>query len=170
MKCQQCEKPATFHITELAGDLPEELHLCEDHARVYLMQADEPEEMAPSIAGALAQHLKISQTAEELSELDKRYCPVCEITFFEFRNAGRLGCPHDYIFFGEELEPLIHNIHGAASHTGKKPRRGTPGTDGQTELIRLRRELESAVEREEYERASELRDGIKKLEQENEPE
>ena len=169
MKCQQCEKPTTFHITELAGDLPEELHLCEDHARVYLMQADEPEEMTPSIAGALAQHLKISQTAEELSELDKRCCPVCEITFFEFRNAGRLGCPHDYIFFGEELEPLIQNIHGAASHTGKKPRRGTPGTDGQTELIRLRRELESAVEREEYEQASELRDEIKKLEQENEP-
>ena len=168
MKCQQCEKPATFHITELAGDLPEELHLCEDHARVYLMQADEPEEIAPSIAGALAQHLKISQTAEELSELDKRCCPVCEITFFEFRNAGRLGCPHDYVFFGEELEPLIHNIHGAASHTGKKPRRGTPCTDGQTELIRLRRELESAVEREEYERASELRDEIKNLEQDNE--
>jgi protein arginine kinase activator len=35
-------------------------------------------------------------------------------------------------------------------------------------LIRLRRELEASVEREEYERASELRDQIKSLEQENE--
>ena len=33
MKCQQCEKPATFHITELTGGEPQELHLCEDHAR-----------------------------------------------------------------------------------------------------------------------------------------
>ena len=169
MKCQHCEKPATFHITELAGDLPEELHLCEDHARVYLMQADEPDEMAPSIAGALAQHLKITQTAEELSQLDKQQCPVCEITFYDFRHEGRLGCPHDYVFFGEELEPLILNIHGATNHVGKKPRRGKPATDEQTELIRLRRELKSAVELEEYERASELRDQIKNLEEGNKP-
>ena len=169
MKCQHCEKPATFHITELAGDLPEELHLCEDHARIYLMQADEPDEMVPSIAGALAQHLKISQTAEELSQLDKQQCPVCEITFYEFRHAGRLGCPHDYVFFSEELEPLILNIHGASNHVGKTPKRGKPATDDQTELIRLRRELESAVELEEYERASELRDQIKNLEEGNKP-
>ena len=36
MKCQQCDKPATFHITELTGGKPQELHLCEDHARQYL--------------------------------------------------------------------------------------------------------------------------------------
>ena len=42
MKCQHCEKPATFHITELTGDEPSELHFCEEHARVYLTQSDEP--------------------------------------------------------------------------------------------------------------------------------
>jgi protein arginine kinase activator len=168
MKCQQCEKPATFHITELADDVPEELHLCEEHARIYLMQAEEPDELVPSIAGALAQHLKISQTAEELSQLDKRQCPICDITFYDFRNAGRLGCPHDYVCFGDELEPLILSIHGAIVHTGKQPSRGTPVTDKQTELIRMRRELETTVEQENYERASELRDQIKSLEQENE--
>ena len=33
MKCQQCEKPATFHITELTGGQPQELHLCEGCAK-----------------------------------------------------------------------------------------------------------------------------------------
>ena len=33
MKCQKCERPATFHITELTGGKPQELHLCEEHAR-----------------------------------------------------------------------------------------------------------------------------------------
>lgn len=43
MKCQRCEKGATFHITELTGEQPHELHLCEDHAREYLTQSDETE-------------------------------------------------------------------------------------------------------------------------------
>ena len=40
MKCQQCDKQAVFHITELEGGAVRELHLCEDHARVYLNQSE----------------------------------------------------------------------------------------------------------------------------------
>ena len=118
MKCQHCEKPATFHITELTGNTPEELHLCEEHARMNQMQADQPEEPVPTIAGELDQHLKISQTAEALSRLDQESCPVCGITFYDFRHVGRLGCPHDYVHFEQELEPLIVNVHGSTVHVG----------------------------------------------------
>jgi len=166
MKCQQCEKPATFHITELTSDTPQELHLCEDHARAYLQQAEQMDSPAPTLAGMLAQQLKLGQTAKELERLDKRACPVCGITFYEFRQQGRLGCPHDYISFEQELEPLIVNIHGESMHTGKRPRRFAHGTDKRTELIRLRRELKDAVDREEYERASKLRDQIREYERE----
>ena len=166
MKCEHCEKPATFHITELTGDHPQEVHLCEDHARDYLTQSETDEtEGTPTIAGALAQHLKVGQTAEELSRLDQRSCPVCGITFFEFRNQGRLGCPNDYDCFGEELEPLLVNIHGATEHKGKRPKHAPPNDGSARELIRMRRELKEAVEREEYERASELRDKIKAIEE-----
>ena len=163
MKCQRCEKPATFHITELAGDTPDELHLCEDHALLYLTQSEEPEEALNSLAGSLAQQLKIGQTAEDLSRLDQQACPVCGITFYEFRHVGRLGCPHDYVCFEEELEPLIVNIHGATAHTGKQPKTGKDCTDARTELIRLRREMQDAIEQEDYEQASQLRDQIKKI-------
>ena len=129
MKCQYCEKPATFHITELTGDEPSELHFCEEHARVYLTQSDEPQETTSSLAGVLAQQLKVGQTAEDLARLDQRACPMCGVTFYEFRHAGRLGCPHDYVCFREELEPLIMNIHGATEHVGKRPKQGVPGTD-----------------------------------------
>lgn len=165
MKCQHCEKPATFHITELTGPEIEELHLCEDHARIYLQPTDEVSEPAPTLAGVLAKQLKIGQTTEELARLDQRSCPVCGITFYEFRHAGRLGCPHDYVCFEEELESLIVNIHGETAHLGKRPKRGNQGTDEQTELIRLRREMKEAVDQEEYEKASELRDRIRGIEQ-----
>ena len=165
MKCQHCEKPATFHITELTGGEPQELHLCQDHATQYLASNDDSDVTpAPTLAGVLAQQLKVGQTAEELARLDQQACPVCGITFYEFRSQGRLGCPHDYVCFAEELEPLILNIHGESEHKGKRPKHVHGSTDRRTELIRLRREMKDAVDNEDYELASKLRDQIKKVE------
>lgn len=167
VKCQRCEKPATFHITELTEPTgPRELHLCEDCARYYLQHGTLAEPKSGKVQG-LGQHsFKMAQTAEELAQLDQRSCPVCGITFYEFRQMGRLGCPHDYICFGRELEPLLASIHGLTRHQGKVPKRGPMTTEKHTSLIRLRREMRMAVEQEEYERAGQLRDEIRRLEQE----
>ncbi|MFZ5828984.1 MAG: UvrB/UvrC motif-containing protein [Planctomycetota bacterium] len=168
MKCQQCDKPATFHITELTGGKPQELHLCEEHARQYLTQSGGETGSVGSVAAALAQHmmqkLQVGQTAEELAELDQHTCPVCGISFYEFRSQGRLGCPHDYVAFQSQLEPLILNIHGELEHVGKNPQHSAQGSAKRTQLIRLRREMKDAVSEENYERASQLRDEIQRIE------
>jgi protein arginine kinase activator len=167
VKCQKCEKLATFHITELTGGPGGELvelHLCEDHARLYLTQADDTGEGKPTAVEEMVQKLEVGQTAEELSRLDRQSCPVCGITFYEFRSKGRLGCPHDYACFEKELMPLIANIHGETEHVGKTPRRAPMQTENRTRLIRLRREMKEAVAAEKYERATELRDEIKSIE------
>jgi protein arginine kinase activator len=69
------------------------------------------------------------------------------------------------VCFEKELEPLIANIHGETVHKGKKPKHGAAGTQQRTELIRMRREMKDAIEKENYERAKELRDEIKKVEE-----
>jgi protein arginine kinase activator len=168
MKCQQCEKPATFHITELTGGQPQELHLCETCAKTYLTHGDSGSApVAPTLANVLAKQLQIGKAAEELAKLDQRSCPVCGISFYEFRNQGRLGCPHDYVYFERELTPLIANIHGETQHIGKRPRGHEGGTDEQTELIRLRREMDEAKQKEHYERAAKIRDQIRELERQS---
>lgn len=168
MKCQQCDKPATFHITELTGGKPQELHLCEDHAREYLTSSGGEPAPGGSMAAVLAQQMaqQLVATKEELEELDQQACPVCGITFREFRSQGRLGCPHDYACFQPHLDPLILNIHGGTQHAGKSPRRCPQGGATRTQLIQLRREMREAIEAEHYERASELRDEIRRLEEE----
>jgi protein arginine kinase activator len=159
MKCQKCTKAATLHITEVVSeDQFEELHLCEECANKYLY---DPQQKGGAKAGSSAP----AEESEEISALNQRECPLCGIKFVEFRNSGRLGCPHDYQEFREELTSLLENIHGETRHVGKTPRRLPQNKQTQSELIQLRKQLQQAVTREAYEDAARLRDRIRKLEE-----
>ena len=108
-----------------------------------------------------------SAQGEESDEpaLSNRECEVCGIKFVDFRNTGRLGCPHDYQEFREELLPLLENIHGETRHCGKTPRRLPQNKQTQSELIQLRNRLKQAITKEDYEEAARLRDRIRILEE-----
>ena len=46
-------------------------------------------------------------------------CSFCGLTFADFRRTGRLGCPHCYETFGDQLPRLLRRIHGGVKHVGK---------------------------------------------------
>jgi protein arginine kinase activator len=95
-------------------------------------------------------------------------CPDCGITYAEFRNQGRLGCPHDYEVFAEPLAEVLEKVHGATEHLGKLPHRAGADLTEQRQLMQLRRQLQEAVENEKYEEAARLRDLIKNKEPQGE--
>jgi protein arginine kinase activator len=159
MKCQKCTKQATLHITEVVSDEQvEDLHLCEECANKYLYEPNKN-------AGPKGAFGEPAEESDEISALNQRECPHCGIKFVEFRNSGRLGCPHDYQEFREELATLLENIHGETRHCGKTPRRLPQSKQTQSELIQLRKQLQQAVTREAYEEAARLRDRIRQLEE-----
>lgn len=168
MKCQKCTMPATFHITDIERGKPREYHFCDEHARQHLTPAEEPAEASlSSPMGELAKKLAVSPGAgRESATADKQVCPNCNITFLEFRNSGRLGCPHDYEVFRDELMPLLENIHEETRHSGKVPKRAPRNSQQQTTLIQLRNELKRAIAAEDYELAARLRDKIRTIEHE----
>src|SRR5262245_18433395 len=158
MKCQKCPNAATLHITEIVSeDHVEELHLCEVCAHKYLSDP-QPKLTGKSVAAVS------SEDAEEASSNIHRECDLCGIKFVDFRNTGRLGCPHDYEVFREELTPLLENIHGDVKHCGKTPRRHPQSKELLGELMHLRNQLKQAVTKEDYEAAAKLRDQIRQLE------
>lgn len=160
MKCTQkgCTRAATLHITEILGDEQfEELHLCEECAHKYLYEPQQKSSGHKSSA--------IQEDESEEPGVPNRECPVCGLKFAEFRNSGRLGCPHDYQEFREELTQLLENIHGETKHNGKSPRRLPQSKQTQAELVQLRKQLAQAVNREAYEDAAGIRDKIRKLEE-----
>jgi protein arginine kinase activator len=149
MKCQRCSRPATLHITEvLPGDRFDELHLCEECGNKHLHAPDPPK--------AKAEPVKAADPAD-------RKCSQCGLKFVEFRSAGRLGCPHDYDAFRDDLVPLLEGIHGDTTHQGKRPRRQPHAEAARRELAALRGQLGRAVEAEDYEEAARLRDRIRRL-------
>ncbi|MFO1020675.1 MAG: UvrB/UvrC motif-containing protein [Planctomycetales bacterium] len=157
MKCYRCSNPATLHVTEIIQGTAHELHLCEECAQQYLSNP-------VSALAASNPAVEVSADDEQLDELDKLVCPNCGISFKEFRSQGRLGCPHDYIAFQEELLPLLENIHGETQHCGKVPKRAPDDSRKQYELIKLRNDLRVAIAEESYERAAQIRDEIQRLE------
>ena len=78
MKCKHCEKPATFHITELTSGEPEEIHLCEEHAEAYLAPQSETPDVPGSLAGMFAAigHTPNTQLFEGQLDMNDGYIRV----------------------------------------------------------------------------------------------
>jgi protein arginine kinase activator len=121
-----------------------------------------PQSMDQMLAPVL-EALKSGMIKVPSKEPDKK-CPKCGITLAEFRKRGRLGCPHDYEAFAEELGSLLEKIHGSREHRGRGPSRSKKRMTHRQKVEALRRELDEAIRAEQYETAASLRDRLKQLE------
>lgn len=158
--CQSCKQnPATIHLTTIQDKAKQELHVCEACAAAQGL-AGGP--VLPDLPSMLASLVKAPKGPSGPAPR----CPTCGISFAEFREKGRLGCPNDYEFFAEHLDPLLEKIHGSSQHQGRLPA-GMPAAEaGRGEaLLRLRSELQRAIKAEQYEGAAQLRDEIRRLEE-----
>ncbi|MGR3318878.1 MAG: UvrB/UvrC motif-containing protein [Candidatus Anammoxibacter sp.] len=158
MKCESCNKKhANVHITEIHGEKKKERHLCEECAQNVSSSFTK----MPSPSDILTN--LISQVAPEIGEMSKIVCPVCNISYLEFRSQGRLGCPMDYTAFEKGLIPLLEKMHGSSHHIGKAPPAAGKEVIKKNKLIQLQKDLNNAVENENYENAATIRDEIHTL-------
>jgi len=156
VKCQQCSKAATVHLTDIVNGKKKESHLCGDCAEQQQILKHQELNLSAILQSVIGQH--VSPSTDELARLT---CPLCGIKYMEFKAEGRLGCPQDYKVFQHALEPLLLRIHRSKRHVGKIPPNSVQSAAHQSELMDLRQKLRRAVDAEAYEEAARLRDQIR---------
>jgi protein arginine kinase activator len=164
MVCQICNKnPATVHFTEIQDNRSSELHVCQTCAQ--------EKGLAPpsglqkfSFSQLLAGMVDEMATGEE-EKVGPVQCPRCGLHYTSFKETGRLGCPACYATFQAKLRPLLRRIHGSTRHTGKHPATESESVARTRQVQRLQDELQRAIDKEDFERAAELRDLIRTADQ-----
>ena len=175
MLCEKCgKKEATFYYHENVNGNEKSLHLCADCAAEtekkggfgqsgawdgldFLlgdnMLADPFKSMNSILAGFLG-------GSKQLSE---KRCPDCNLSFKELASSGMAGCPSCYETFGKELEGTVHKLHGRTIHNGRVPARFRAKMEMKNRIEALEEEQKEAVRTENYERAAQIRDELRKL-------
>lgn len=151
MLCDNChQRESSIHVTQVVEGTARELHLCEECAEASGLNVKNVMSIPDMLFG--------TGGGEEGAAFLRKVCPHCHLRGSDFRKAGRLGCPRCYEAFVDDLNPMLSAMHKGAQHKGKIPRQNRKTLAAKSRLQGLRRELEAAVKREDYEKAACLRD------------
>ncbi len=159
MLCEKCKKnSATIFYQQIVNGEKQEFHLCEECA-AKMQSTVSFDSMFKGFLDSFINMGNIGYTTQSAFS-----CPSCKMSFEEFRQTGRVGCSDCYTAFKNQFAPVLKNIQGSIRHTGKIPKKAGAELSARREIENLRKELKAAIEKEEYEKAAELRDRIKNLE------
>jgi protein arginine kinase activator len=158
MKCDLCDKDAVVHLTQVVNGEMKEVHLCEEHAKEQGIDINSPISITDILMG-------LGDAKQGIEHELSPSCPRCGMAREEFRKSGRLGCSDCYKTFMAELAAAIKAMHHSTQHVGKIPAREGVQTRIKSQIARLQKEQESAVIREDYEKAAQLRDQINEARQ-----
>lgn len=177
MLCGICKtREAKIFYTEIINGEKNEQYLCEEcaakntHFRIRTPFSDQELSLGGLLSGLLEETVERQRSEPGEAGTAALSCPHCGMTYAEFRERGQFGCAGCYQSFGKVIARNIKNIHGADTHTGKRPKHMEGPTEPQpeeipelNELERLSMRLQQALEQENYEDAAVLRDQIRAL-------
>lgn len=159
MRCESCGKnEAKFHYTKIFNGTVEEKHLCEGcAANDYDFDFDFENHFSMNkfFTGL------IDPSVESNNDKASLKCKKCGQTYKEFKSSGKFGCDECYITFKDKLDPLIKGIHGHNHHKGKIPKHSSDHIFLKREKDNLKKDLETAIKEERFEKAAVLRDKLK---------
>ena len=175
MLCEKCKKrTATVFYNENMNGKIHSYSLCGECA-AKLREKGEIQDIT-SMIGSFADPFSelhdqffsgfFGLSPQKIASAQKK-CPSCASTYADLSRSGRVGCPICYETFADELAGLISSLHAGTSHVGGAPSRHRARLERSNQLKALREELQAAIENEEYERAVELRDQIRAMEDTN---
>lgn len=155
LKCSNCSKEATVHLTQIVNNKIHKVDLCESCAQKKGVTDPQGFSLADLLSKATLTH----DTSE--SQL---VCPNCGLETSDFRRTGRLGCANCFQVFAGIVRPALEDMHVGSEHKGKVPEVALTRQNSQAQLQSVRDSLARAIAEEAYEEAATFRDQIKALE------
>jgi protein arginine kinase activator len=128
--------------------------------------AYEPKYSIHNLLAGLLNFNQSTSAAMQKTPAGVQFCDNCGMSYTDFSRSGRLGCSLCYTHFAPQLDPLIRRVQGGTQHGGKTPTRTGGTLKLKSQIRQLRHELQKYITREEFEKAAQVRDQIKALEQE----
>jgi len=157
MVCTACSKKiAVYHLVSLDKNELVETHLCEECYKSSGLSLAKSGSVnnSNSILDAL-----LGKDIEE--EIQEKYCQRCGTSLVEFRHSGVVGCSNCYNVFKDEIRkkyPFRENYKDSGLKT----------IDDLQYIKMLNDELKKALKDEQYERAAEIRDKLRKYTEQRE--
>lgn len=186
MICQKCNKnEANVKYTEIINGEKKEMMLCEECSHelgLDNMNFNMPINFSSFFGGLLeddeynsSEFMPLFQKVKELK------CDNCNMTYDEFINQGKFGCPECYDVFSTKIDSILKRLHGSNKYLGRKALRSTINNDKsnnetskgkenekildtkKSKIEKLQVDLKKAISDERYEDAAKIRDQIKEL-------
>ncbi len=160
MLCQRCHKRnASVHIKQVINGKITEADLCSECSSKENLGSFFSTKTSDLFSGFFSDSIFGGDLIKE-----EKTCPVCKTTRSDLASSGRAGCAKCYEVFEDELKKIIYGIHGNAVHSETRPGKHSERLQKSREIEALRLEQKQAVAEQNYERAAEIRDRIKALE------
>lgn len=176
MLCEICKRnEATFFIKEVILGETKTHSLCENCAKRYKETILPSNMQIEKLIESLISFANDDNEKEETKKITKKQkdkkCPKCLSTYEEVILSKVAGCPYCYKTFKKDIEELINKVSKDISYNGKKPdsilkpKKIKETKEEKLDKLReYKKELNHAIEIEDYEKAAKLRDMIYEIE------
>ncbi|MCM3719721.1 UvrB/UvrC motif-containing protein [Fictibacillus phosphorivorans] len=169
MNCEEChEREASLHFTKIINGEKTEFHICEHCAKEKgeFLPGSNSFSIHQLLSGLLHGDGHVPNTPSSNFIPPSLACEKCGMSYYQFAKIGRFGCDHCYKAFESKLNPIFKRVHGGNTvHAGKIPLRAGNSIQEKRQLQQLKQAMQQYILNEEFEKAAETRDEIRKIEQ-----
>jgi len=168
MKCSICKRnDAIIHVHEYSEKGVRKINLCLKCAIKKGLNTS-IEELDGIFSNFIKNLFKENKSRNKLKSSDINYkvnltCPECKTTINEFSDDLMLGCSVCYTVFEQIIDLIIYKRNNSLNYKGKLPKILNIVKEDKTNLFMLKDQLNNYIMKEDYKKAAEIRDEIKKL-------
>jgi len=163
MICDLCgDNEAIVHVQQIMGGEIFEVHMCAECARkkgVALEKEGEGDFSLSELLNGLVESFSPDMEMHAAGE-----CPQCGTSLGDIQENEKAGCPECYTVFRNQIDLVLNEYSDTTVHRGRFPEKLKAYKAILIDKEVLKKKLNEAVKREEYETAAKLRDRIRELE------